>query len=324
MLLDDFGRKISYLRISLTDRCDLRCTYCIPKGYTEFEKPENWLSFAQIERVVTQFASMGTRRFRLTGGEPLLRKNIVDLVQRLARIKGVEDLSLSTNATQLENYAADLRRAGLNRLNVSLDALQPSIFKQITGSDTLHKVIAGLMAAKRAGFKQTKINMVVMKGINENELDAMVKFCLEHQFTLRLIELMPMGISAQQHETVSLQPIIERLSHEYDLLPSLKHFGGGPARYWENPQGDFSLGYITPMSQHFCDTCNRVRLAVDGSLYMCLGDEYRYDLAPLLRADVGEQELAQAIREAIRLKPQKHEFIEKPMKIVRIMSKTGG
>lgn len=324
MLLDDFGRKISYLRISLTDRCDLRCTYCIPKGYTEFEKPEHWLDFEQLERVVTQFANMGTHRFRLTGGEPLLRKNIVDLVKRLKTINGVDDLSLSTNATRLQYYADDLRSAGLSRLNVSLDALDPGIFQKIAGSDSLNKVIAGLMAAKEAGFENTKINMVVMKDINVNEIDAMVSFCIEQKFTLRLIELMPMGISAQQHESTSLQPIIERLSRVHDLLPTLKYFGGGPARYWENAQGDFSLGYITPLSQHFCDTCNRVRLSVDGSLYMCLGDEYRYDLASLLRANVSDQALAQAIQEAVRLKPQKHEFMEKPLKIVRLMSKTGG
>ncbi len=324
MLLDDFGRRISYLRISLIDKCDLRCTYCIPKGYTEFEKPEHWLSFEQIERVVRQFAAMGTHRFRLTGGEPLLRKNIVDLVRRLKDIDGVDDLSLSTNATQLQHYAHDLYLAGLNRLNVSLDALNPDIFKKITGSNVLDKVISGLLLARDVGFQNTKINMVVLKGINEHEIDAMVAFCMAHQFTLRLIELMPMGISAQQHESVDLQPIIQRLSQKYDLLPSLKLRGGGPARYWENAQGDFSLGYITPLSQHFCDTCNRVRLAVDGKLYMCLGDEYRYDLAPLLQTQTSDHELRQALQEAIRLKPQKHEFIEKPMKIVRIMSKTGG
>ncbi|WP_028357378.1 GTP 3',8-cyclase MoaA [Brackiella oedipodis] len=324
MLIDQYGRIISYLRLSLTDKCDLRCSYCIPEGFTEFEKPEHWLSFDEIEQVVRVFASLGTSRFRLTGGEPLLRKNIVDLTARLSQIDGVNDLSLSTNATQLSRYAHDLRKAGLNRLNVSLDAIDPQTIKRITHSNVATKVFDGLQAAKDAGFKRIKINMVVMKGINEDQIDPMVQFCHDNHFILRLIELMPMGLSAQSQEGLNIQPIIERLSKELGLVPSNKVFGGGPARYWEKPGSGFSIGYITPMSQHFCETCNRVRMGVDGTLYMCLGNDHEYPLKPLLRSGISDDELRQHLRQAINIKPFKHEFVEKPKKMIRIMSMTGG
>ncbi|WP_343594673.1 GTP 3',8-cyclase MoaA [Acinetobacter sp.] len=324
MLIDTYGRTVDYLRISITDRCDLRCTYCMPKGFTEFEKPDHWLSFDNIERVVTQFAALGTKRFRLTGGEPLLRKNIVELVARLKRIDGVEDLSLSTNATQLVHYAHDLRQAGLDRLNISLDALTQKNIQKIVGTDVQAKIMSGLRAAKEAGFKQIKINMVPLAGINDHEIDAMVEFCMENGFILRLIELMPMGATAQRHQYINLQPIIARLSDQYDLHPTEDSYGGGPARYWQNQQKTFLMGYITPMSQHFCQTCNRVRLAVDGTLYMCLGQDHQYALAPLLKNHASDQELQMAIQHAIQLKPLKHEFQEKPKKMIRIMSMTGG
>lgn len=324
MLKDTYGRTVDYLRISITDRCDLRCTYCIPKGFTEFEKPAHWLSFDEIERVVSQFAALGTKRFRLTGGEPLLRKNIVELVARLKRIPGVEDLSLSTNATQLAHYAHDLRQAGLDRLNISLDSLSQDNLKKITGTNAQTKIMAGLKAAKDAGFQHTKINMVALAGINEHEIDRMVAFCIENSFILRLIELMPMGETAQNHQYLDLQPIIEQLSHKFQLQPTKISYGGGPARYWQNADGTFLMGYITPLSQHFCESCNRVRLAVDGTLYMCLGHEHNYSLTELLKANASDVELQQAIQQAINLKPLKHEFIEKPKKLIRIMSMTGG
>lgn len=324
MLIDRYNRKINYLRISVTDRCDLRCTYCIPKGYTEFEKPSHWLSFDDIERIVRQFTKMGTHHFRLTGGEPLLRKNIVELVTRLKAIDGVNDLSLSTNATQLEHYAIDLKRAGLDRLNISLDSLTRQKISDITGFDAQEKILSGLMAAKAAGFKRIKINMVPIPGINQSDIDQMVEFCMENQFILRLIELMPMGKNAHQHQYINLQPIIQQLSQKYNLIPSDEEFGQGPAKYWTNAEKNFFMGYITPMSQHFCGSCNRVRLTVDGTLYMCLGQEHQYQLAPLLHANVDDHTLEQAIRNAINLKPLQHDFLEKPLKHIRIMSKTGG
>ncbi|WP_312970201.1 GTP 3',8-cyclase MoaA [Acinetobacter gerneri] len=324
MLIDTYGRKINYLRISVTDRCDLRCTYCIPKGFSEFEKPKHWLSFDEIERVVRQFAAMGTTHFRLTGGEPLLRKNIVELVHRLKRIDGVNDLSLSTNATQLAHYADDLYRAGLDRLNVSLDSLSQKGIQQISGYDAKQKILEGLEAAKEAGFKNIKINMVLLEGVNEDQIDNMVVFCMKNHFILRLIELMPMGETARKHHYINLQSVIKNIQYKYNLQPSKKTHGAGPARYWESLDGTFFLGYITPLSQHFCQTCNRIRMAVDGTLYMCLGDEHHFALAPILKSCASDEQLRQTIREAINLKPEQHDFIEKPLKIVRNMAKTGG
>lgn len=324
MLIDRFNRKIEYLRISLIDKCDLRCTYCIPKGFKEFERPVNWLSFDEIERVVAAFARMGTSRFRLTGGEPLLRKDLPELVGRLSALEGVEDLSMSTNGTQLQKYAQPLREAGLHRLNVSLDSLRRECIQEISGSDSLSKVMTGLEAARQAGFQKIKINMVPLPGVNMLDIEDMVAFCIQNQFVLRLIEVMPMGVTGQKLEYVNLQGIIEQLKDKFNLQESSKVWGGGPARYWETPSSDFTLGFITPRSQHFCETCNRVRLAVDGTLYLCLGQDHQLNLKPYLNDNCSDQELESVIREAIELKPERHEFNTKPEKIIRLMSMTGG
>jgi GTP 3',8-cyclase len=323
-LTDRFGRNIEYVRLSVTDRCDLRCFYCLPKGFKDFEEPEHWLSFEEIERVIAAFARLGTRRIRITGGEPLVRKELPQLAARLARVPGIQDLSLSTNATQLARHATALRDAGVRRINVSLDSLDAARFKQITGGK-LDKVLDGLMAANAAGFTPIKLNMVVMKGVNEDEVEAMVDFCIEHDFTLRFIETMPMGDtgrSATDHY-VDLQTVKARLARRYELLPGVMP-GGGPARYVRVAGTDLRIGFITPISQHFCATCNRVRLSVDGTLYMCLGQEHRFELRPLLRAGCSDAELEAAILRAIDLKPERHEFTEKPEQVLRFMSMTGG
>ena len=324
MLQDRFGRTIDYLRISVTDRCDLRCAYCIPKGFRGFEIPESWLSIEEITRVVHAFAQLGTRRIRLTGGEPLLRKDLVPLVRQISAIDGIDDLSLSTNATRLAIHAYELRRAGLNRINVSLDSLRGECVREITGNDSLPKVLHGLRMAKGAGFEQIKLNMVLLQGVNEQDVGEMLEYCIENGFTLRLIENMPMGSSARSMGYASAQPILNTLKHKHQLIPLDKTLGGGPARYWQTADGRCTIGLITPISQHFCDTCNRIRMAVDGTLYMCLGQEEKFELRPLLRAGCSDEELQNAIRQAIELKPEKHEFIEKPEKIVRFMSLTGG
>ena len=323
-LQDRFGRTIDYLRVSVTDRCDLRCSYCIPKGFRGFEEPENWLTFDEVERVIAAFARMGTTRFRLTGGEPLLRRNLPELAARIAALPQVEDLSLTTNGTQLVKHAQALRDAGVDRLNVSLDSLRGECVQQITGSDTLEKVLNGLQAAKDAGFTRIKINMVPMVGVNDIDLDAMVHFGMENDFVLRLIEAMPMGHTGRETQGLSLTDLTWELQQKYGLIPSEAKLGGGPARYWTSPDSGFTLGLITPMSQHFCAACNRVRLAVDGTLYMCLGQEQSFELRPLLRAGCSDAELEAAIREAIELKPERHEFLEKPEQTIRFMSMTGG
>lgn len=323
-LTDPFGRKIEYVRLSVTDQCDLRCFYCMPKGFKDYEEPEHWLSHNEIERVIRAFTTLGTRRVRMTGGEPLVRKNLPELATRLAALPGLEDLSLSTNATRLTNHARSLKAAGITRINVSLDSLIPERFKQVT-QGKLEKVLNGLMAAKNAGFQPIKINMVAMKGINDDEFEDMVAFCIEHDFTLRFIETMPIGSTgrnASQHY-ISLREVEDRLAKRYELIPGVMP-GGGPARYKRVAGTNLRIGFITPISQHFCETCNRVRLAVDGTLYMCLGQDHKFELRPLLRNGATDKELQKAIVHAISLKPERHEFKDKPGQIVRFMSMTGG
>ncbi|MDZ7660881.1 GTP 3',8-cyclase MoaA [Thiohalophilus sp.] len=323
-LIDPFGRRIDYVRLSVTDRCDLRCKYCMPEGFKDFEEPAHWLTPEEIERVIAAFGRLGTRRVRITGGEPLVRKNLPELAARLAALPGIEDLSLSTNATRLDNHGQALFEAGISRINVSLDTLKPERFKEIT-QGKLEKVLNGLMAAKQAGFHPIKINMVVMKGVNDDEVEEMVEFCIEHDFTLRFIETMPMGETgrAATDQYINLQDVKARLAEHYELIPGMMP-GGGPARYVQVAGTELRIGFITPISQHFCETCNRVRLSVDGTLYMCLGQEERYPLRELLRAGISDAELEQHIVRAIALKPERHEFNEKPEQVLRFMSMTGG
>jgi GTP 3',8-cyclase len=323
-LIDSFGRRIEYVRLSVTDQCDLRCFYCLPKGYKSTCEPEQWLSFDEIERVITSFARLGVKRVRITGGEPLLRRNLSDLLQRLHLIPGIEDLSLSTNAVRLGKMAEQLKQAGVSRINVSLDSLQPDRFRQITGGK-LEKILNGLHTAKSIGLQPVKINMVVMKGINDDEVFDMVAYCIKHKFTLRFIETMPMGATGQTASAyyVNLKTIKEKLARHYSLLPSVMP-GGGPARYARIAGTDTMIGFITPISQHFCDTCNRVRLSADGSIYLCLGQNDVVPLRHLLRSGINDAELTQLIYHAIQRKPLKHDFNDSPQRVVRFMAHTGG
>jgi len=323
-LIDPCGRRVDYLRLSVTDRCDLRCFYCLPAEYRGDDEPEDWLTFAEIGRLVGAFVALGVRRVRITGGEPLTRKGLPDLAGGLARIPGLLDLSLSTNAVGLARHAHVLRAAGIRRVNVSLDSLRAERFKQITRGN-LDKVLAGLMAAGTAGFAPVKINMVVMKGVNDDEIEDMVAFCIEHDFTLRLIETMPVGDTGRDATAhfVDLGEIRARLEAHYDLEPAVMP-GGGPAHYVQVAGTRLRIGFITPISQHFCATCNRVRLTADGTLYLCLGQDHRFEFRPLLRAGISDSDLQDAVRHAITLKPDRHEFLEKPRQVVRFMAKTGG
>jgi cyclic pyranopterin phosphate synthase len=324
LLTDPFGRSVEYIRLSVTDRCDLRCFYCLPGDYRDFSEPEEWLSFEEIERLIGAFVASGVRRVRITGGEPLVRKNLSLLAGNLARIPGLLDLSLSTNAVGLGRQAEKLKAAGISRINVSLDTLQTDRFKDITRGN-LDKVIDGLMTAKRAGFSPIKINMVVLKGINDDEVEDMIEFCIEHDFTLRFIETMPMGDTGRNATShyLSLQDVKNRLAERYELIPGVMP-GGGPARYVQVAGSQLRIGFITPISQHFCETCNRVRLAVDGTLYLCLGQEHKFEFRPLLRNGISDAELLDAVQYAITLKPERHEFNDKPQQVVRFMAKTGG
>lgn len=324
-LVDNYGRRISYLRISVTERCDLRCGYCMPHGSRDTLTPENGLSFVEIERVVRIMSELGVKRVRITGGEPLLRKDLPQLTQKLSLISGIEDISLSTNGMQLERHAEGLFHGGVQRLNVSLDSLDCKKYRALTGGGKLEKVLAGLMRAREVGFSPIKINMVVMQGENDSEIIPMVEFCLKYGFTLRFIETMPIGKGGQEasQHYMSMSQVKTLLSNYYEMLPA-EMLGGGPAEYLSIKDSELKIGFITPISQHFCATCNRVRLTAAGILHTCLGQEHQYPLAPLLRSNLDDQELEQSIRDAIALKPYKHEFIEKPLKMQRMMSTTGG
>ena len=234
-------------------------------------------------------------------------------------------MSLSTNAVKLAKHAQALYESGVQRLNVSLDCVDADKFKQITGGGKLEKVIAGLMAAKKAGFSPIKINMVLMRGINDDEVFNMIDFCAEHNFVLRLIETMPMGITGKEatQRYIPLDKIKEQIAKRYEMVPAVMR-GAGPARYMSIPEINLKIGFITPISQHFCGTCNRVRMGVNGTLYLCLGQEHQYPLREILRNGVTDEELKQHLIKALALKPEKHEFKEKPDNIIRIMSATGG
>jgi cyclic pyranopterin phosphate synthase len=324
MLKDSFNREIQYLRLSVTDRCDFRCFYCLPKSHRGFETPQAWLTGDEIECVVGLFASLGVKHVRLTGGEPLVRKDVCEIAGRISALPGIKELSLSTNASRLKWFSDDLHRAGVRRLNISLDTLDEEKFNRITGNQ-LQPVLQGIDAALAKGFHPIKINMVIMKGINDDEAEAMVEFCIQRGLTLRFIETMPVGNggrSASQHY-LPLSEIEARLKRRYSMKPAAVR-GSGPARYFQIDDTGLVVGSITPQSQHFCDTCNRVRLSVTGDLHLCLGQEERLPLRPLLRSGVGNKEICQAIRDAIARKPQRHHFNETPEAILRPMSALGG
>ena len=323
MLIDGCGRRIDYLRLSVTDRCDLRCAYCMPPEFDNYEIPDNWLTLSEIVRICRIFIDLGVSRVRLTGGEPLVRSRIGNLVRDVGQLPGLNDLSLSTNGTRLAQFASNLLASGVTRLNVSLDTLSPSRFLTLTRRDALHDVLAGLEVARESGFRLIKINMVWLPEFNGDELDAMITYCMERNFVLRLIENMPMGDSARQLGTSSLQPLIGQLRERFQLVDHIVA-GGGPARYLATRDRSFSVGFITPMSQHFCEACNRVRVSVTGTLHLCLGQNDRLDLLPMLRGGSNDQEIADQIRAVVMLKPLRHEFETNPKKIIRIMASTGG
>jgi GTP 3',8-cyclase len=324
MLRDSFNREIHYLRLSVTDRCDFRCFYCLPREFRDFETPTEWLTSEEIERIVGQFAALGVKHVRLTGGEPLVRRELGDIAQRIAGLPGIEELSLSTNASRLAEYAAPLYQAGVRRLNISLDTLNEKTFKQITGS-RLQPVLAGIEAASAEGFQPIKINMVIMRGINEHEVGTMIQYCQRHGLTLRFIETMPVG-EGGRHASEYYLPLSEieaRLREQHRLsLAAMR--GSGPARYFRIDDSELVVGFITPQSQHFCESCNRVRLSVTGDLHLCLGQEDHLALRPLLRGGASDTEIQEAIRQAIARKPQRHHFNETPMAIIRPMSALGG
>ena len=324
LLIDKFNRPIKYLRISVTDKCNMRCFYCLPKDYRDFTVPERRLNFIQIEKIVNAFANLGVQSVRLTGGEPLVRAGICDLVRTIKNNKNITDLSMSTNASLLIDKAYDLKQAGLDRLNVSLDSMNPKTFHDITCGFKLSDTLNGLEVAKKEGITPIKINMVIMRGINDNDIDNMIEYCMENKFVLRLIEAMPVGIGGRKARDyyINLNEVIDDLKQKYNLIKT-EFMGSGPAKYYKIMDTNFKIGFITPISQHFCDACNRVRLSVDGMLYLCLGEDNKVDLRRHLMQNISDDGLEQIIKDAILKKPEKHTF-SKESTTYRPMSFTGG
>ncbi len=313
-LIDAFGRSIRYLRVSVTDRCNLHCDYC--RRSTENKLPNNreLLSLDEMGRLVRIFVELGVERIRLTGGEPLLRRNLVSLVRELSAIAGLKELSLSSNALLLARFARGLKEAGLKRVNISLDSLDPQTFAAITGGGSLQLVIDGIDAAIDAGLHPVKINMVVMRGINDHEVPAVVDFARQRGVLLRFIETMPIGDAGRDtaERFISAEDILSGIRQRFgtELLPVRQSRGAGPARYFRFEGTDAEIGVISARSRHFCDTCNRMRLTAKGALVFCLGRNERIELKEALRSGVDDAAIKRLISEAIILKPESHRFNE--------------
>lgn len=312
-LIDAFGRQLNYLRISVTDRCNLRCQYCMPADADFPYVDREFLSPTQLETVVRAFVGLGISRLRLTGGEPLVRRDIVDIARRLSAIPGVEDLALSTNGTLLERMAPALRAAGLARVNVSVDSLSPDTFSQVTRRGELKQVWRGVHAALDAGLEPVKLNMVLLAGINEGDVLRMVRLTRRYPFSVRFIELMatPANEQLRSGRFLSAENVKERIEERFGpLIATGEGVGNGPARVFRLPGHAGTLGFITPMSHSFCETCNRLRLTARGELRLCLFAERNFPLRHLLRTPDPESALRRRILELMEVKPEQHRLRE--------------
>jgi cyclic pyranopterin phosphate synthase len=321
---DGLGRRISYVRLSLTDRCDLRCRYCMAEDMTFLPRSEV-LTLEEIAELARQFVARGVTRIRLTGGEPLARRGAVEVATEIGRMigHGLDELTLTTNATRLAEHAQGLWNAGIRRINVSLDTLDADRFRHITRVGDLSKVLAGIEAARETGFA-IKVNMVALRGINDEEIVPMLRWCAARRIDLSLIETMPLG-EVDGNRTDTFFPLTEaraRIEAEHALVPSTKRTGG-PARYWQVPDLGVTLGLISPLTRNFCDSCNRIRVSASGQLYMCLGHDDHVDLRAALRSG-DPAHLDDAIDRALRLKPARHDFDLATVATVRHMNATGG
>ena len=329
MLIDPFQRKISYVRVSVTDRCDFRCIYCMSEDM-EFLPKKDVLSLEELDRLCNTFIDLGVKKLRITGGEPLVRKNITYLFKSLGKKlnKGLEELTLTTNGSQLTRYAKDLLNSGVRRINISLDSLDKNKFKRITRIGNFDQVIQGIMAAKIAGLK-IKINTVALKGINDNEILDLVHWCGENKFALTFIEVMPMGEIGEKRASqyMPLTEVKSLIQTKYSIADDPLRTGG-PARYVHCHETDQKIGFITPHTHNFCELCNRVRITCTGVMYMCLGQQDKADLKTPLRKSENNQLLKNAIYEAISRKPKGHDFVierKQDEKFVpRHMNVTGG
>ncbi len=327
MLIDRFGRRVDYLRISITDRCDFRCIYCMSENMTFLPRAQI-LTLEEIFTLANAFTELGVTKIRVTGGEPLVRKGAVDLLRRLGQLPELRNLVLTTNGSQLENTADALRDAGVRRLNISLDTLHADKFRQLTRVGDLHQVLRGIDAARRAGFERLKINAVILKNRNHQEVGDLLQFAVDQGLDISFIEEMPLGlVSAHDRAEAyySSDAIKQDLEQRFSLLATPEQTGG-PSRYYRVIGSDIRVGFISPHSNNFCATCNRVRLTVEGRLLLCLGNEHSVDLKRVLRANPGNSEvLQQAIIAAMQIKPERHEFnLQEQPVILRHMNVTGG
>ncbi len=326
-LVDGFGRTINYLRLSVTDRCNFRCIYCMSKNMT-FLPRQQILSLEEMAFLSHAFVELGVNKIRLTGGEPLVRTNILSLVKKLGRMENLEELLLTTNGSRLEDFSNPLADAGLSRINVSLDSLKPKRFKAITRCGDLDQILRGIEKARQAGIKRIKINTVISRGENDDEILDLIRFVLENNLDISFIEEMPIGDIDGRNRRQSLVTSAEvraMIGRDYELLPSTME-SAGPSRYYQITGCDSRIGFISPNSHNFCDSCNRVRVTCEGRLLLCLGQEHSVDLRAVIRRYPGDiDRLKNVIIEGIALKPERHHFYhqDKP-EIVRFMSATGG
>ncbi|HQR50268.1 MAG TPA: GTP 3',8-cyclase MoaA [Methylophilaceae bacterium] len=327
VLIDRFGRRVDYIRLSITDRCDFRCVYCMGEDMT-FLPREQVLTLEECERLVRVFVELGVRKVRITGGEPLVRRDALWLFQHIGRLSGLDELTLTTNGSQLEQYAGQLKDAGVDRINISLDSLDAERFRKVTRIGNIHKVLRGIEAARAAGFAHTKLNTVLMHGFNDDEAPQLVQFAIDKQLDIAFIEEMPLGevdhLRASSY--VSNEETLKTLQGHFSLVSSAETTGG-PARYWRVPGTSTRIGFISPHSHNFCESCNRVRITCKGELYLCLGQEDKVDLMPYLRDHPDDDApLRNAILNSMEIKPKGHDFDLRRAEpaVVRFMSMTGG
>ena len=331
-LVDPFGRAVTYVRLSVTDRCDLRCVYCMSDDMT-FVPREQLLTLEEMNRIGKAFVDLGVNKIRLTGGEPLTRRNILSVFESLGKLRGLNDLTVTTNGTLLEKYAQPLKDAGVTRINISLDTLQDDRFKKITRNGKLEKTLNGIEAALKVGFQSIKLNTVIMNGYNDDEILDLVEFVRQRDMDISFIEEMPLGDIGDHDRSKSYyssDKLRDFLHQHYDLTATTENTGG-PAKYYRfsdniNNKTKSKIGFISPHTHNFCDDCNRVRVTAEGMLLLCLGQEHSMDLRKVVRANPGDDEaLRNAIINAMQLKPKGHDFNlnERPI-IMRHMSATGG
>jgi cyclic pyranopterin phosphate synthase len=324
-LIDPFGRTIEYLRISVTDRCDLRCSYCMSED-VEFLPRQDILSFEEILRLANSFAQLGVKKIRITGGEPLMRKKLPELIASINAIPGIEEVVMTTNGTLLTQYAKSLFEAGLSRLNISLDTLDAERFKKLTRRDRLQVVLDGIAEAKKYAFTSIKLNAVVMKGMNDDEIIALTDFAVANEIDITFIEEMPLGEVGYDRSVTFMSSVdIKKVIEEKYSLADSAYKTGGPAVYSAINNEKTKIGFISPHSNNFCSDCNRVRITAVGRLLLCLGNENSQDLRTIMREGSDDQQLIETLISSLQLKPEKHEFnLGEEVQILRFMSHTGG